>query len=45
MIIRRVNGEEHTYPVYIDSLINGGDVKSNVAMEPGDILIIPQTYF
>jgi polysaccharide biosynthesis/export protein len=45
VIVRRVNGEEHTYPVYIDSLINDGEVKYNAPMEPGDILIIPQTYF
>jgi polysaccharide export outer membrane protein len=45
VIVRRVTGEEHTYPVYLDSLINAGDVKYNAPMEPGDILIIPQTYF
>jgi polysaccharide biosynthesis/export protein len=45
LIIRRVKDEEHTYPVYLDSLVNNGEVKYNAAMEPGDILIIPQTYF
>lgn len=45
VIVRRVNGEEHTYTVYLDSLINAGEVKYNAPMEPGDILIIPQTYF
>jgi polysaccharide export outer membrane protein len=45
VIVRRVTGEEHTYPVYLDSLINDGEVKYNAPMEPGDILIIPQTYF
>ena len=45
IIVRRVNGEERTYPVYLNSLINDGEVQYNAAMEPGDILIIPQTYF
>jgi protein involved in polysaccharide export with SLBB domain len=31
--------------VHLNSLINDGDIESNVALEPGDILIIPQTYF
>jgi polysaccharide biosynthesis/export protein len=45
VIVRKIGAEEHTYPVYLDSLINHGDVKYNVSMQPGDILIIPQTYF
>jgi len=45
VIVRRVDGKEQTYRVYIDSLINDGEVKYNSPMEPGDILIIPQTYF
>ena len=45
VIVRHVNGGEQTYPVYLNSLINDGEVKYNAPMEPGDILIIPQTYF
>lgn len=45
VIVRKVKGEEHSYPVHLDSLIKDGDVKYNVAMQPGDILIIPQAYF
>jgi polysaccharide biosynthesis/export protein len=45
VIVRKIGNEEHTYPVYLDSLINGGEVKYNVPMQPGDILIIPQAYF
>jgi polysaccharide biosynthesis/export protein len=45
VVVRHVDGEEHTYPVYLTRLVNGGDVKYNFRMEPGDILIIPQTYF
>jgi len=45
VIVRKTGNEEHTYPVYLDSLINDGEVKYNTPMQPGDILIIPQTYF
>jgi polysaccharide biosynthesis/export protein len=44
-VVRRVNGHEESYRVYLDSLINDGDVEYNAPLQPGDILIIPQTYF
>jgi polysaccharide biosynthesis/export protein len=45
VIVRTVNGEQITYSVHLSSLIRDGDVASNVALEPGDILIIPQRLF
>jgi polysaccharide biosynthesis/export protein len=45
VIVRTVNGEQNTYSVHLNSLIRDGDVASNVALEPGDILIIPQRLF
>jgi polysaccharide export outer membrane protein len=45
VIIRTINGEEHSYPVHLGSLINDGKIEYNAPVEPGDILIIPQTYF
>jgi polysaccharide biosynthesis/export protein len=44
-LIRTMNGARQTYPVRLDSLINDGEIDSNVALLPGDIIIIPQTYF
>lgn len=38
------DGKEETIPVRLGSLMNG-DVQYNVAMRPGDILIIPQSLF
>ncbi len=44
-IIRHLgDGREKTIPVKLGSLMNG-DVKYNVAMRPGDILIIPESVF
>jgi len=44
-LVRTVNNTQETYSVHLNSLIKDGDVGSNVALEPGDILIIPQSYF
>ena len=44
-LIRVVNGNQTIIPVRLDSLIKDGDVSANVAIEPGDILIIPQAWF
>jgi polysaccharide export outer membrane protein len=45
VIVRTANGEQTTYSVRLSSLIRDGDVSSNVALQPGDILIIPQRLF
>lgn len=45
VIVRTANGEQTTYAVHLGSLIRDGDVSSNVALQPGDILIIPQRLF
>jgi polysaccharide export outer membrane protein len=44
-IVRVVGGSEKSYRVHLTSLIRDGDVSENVYMAPGDILIIPQSYF
>jgi polysaccharide export outer membrane protein len=45
VIIRTVNGTQNTYAVHLSDLIRDGDIASNVALQPGDILIIPQRFF
>lgn len=44
-IIRNINGKEAVLPVHINDLIKDGDIEANVAVQPGDILIIPQAWF
>lgn len=43
-ILRTAEGNKQ-YTVRIEDLIKRGDVKANVEMRPGDILIIPQSLF
>jgi polysaccharide biosynthesis/export protein len=45
VIVRTANGQQTTYAVHLSSLIRDGDIDSNVALQPGDILIIPQRLF
>lgn len=44
-IVREVDHKEVSYHVRLDDLIKDGDVSANVKMLPGDILIIPQSWF
>ncbi len=45
VIVRTIGGKQYTYAVHLDSLIRDGDITSNVALQPGDIMIIPQRLF
>lgn len=43
-IVRMVDGKQKEYEVRLDDLLNG-DITANVDMLPGDILIIPESWF
>jgi len=45
VLVRMVDGKQQSYTLALDSLVRDGDVTKNVAMAPGDILIIPQRFF
>lgn len=44
-IVRRVDGKLQEIPVRLNDLIKNGDICQNVEMQPGDTLIIPQSWF
>jgi len=44
-IIREVKGEKVQFEVRLDDLIKGGDITANIDIKPGDILIIPESWF
>jgi polysaccharide export outer membrane protein len=44
-IVRTVNTEQKQYRVRVSDLVKDGDVTANVQMLPGDILIIPESWF
>ena len=44
-IIRKTTDGEIEIKVRLDDLLNDGDINQNVEMLPGDVLIIPQSFF
>ena len=45
-ILVRTEGEAQAqYRVRLDDLIKDGDISANIAMRPGDIIIIPESFF
>ena len=43
-LLRTANGNEQ-YSVRVGDLVKRGDVSANVEMKPGDVLIIPRSWF
>ncbi len=44
-VVRDVHGEETEFRVRLDDLLKDGDVKANAPLLPGDVIIIPQSWF
>lgn len=45
VITRQAEGGQERIPVRLDRLLEDGDLAANVAMRPGDVLVIPQSWF
>ncbi|TAL03454.1 MAG: sugar ABC transporter substrate-binding protein [Rhodospirillaceae bacterium] len=46
VIVRRdQNGKQKSFHVHLDDLLKDGDVKANAYVLPGDVIIIPQSWF
>ena len=45
VLVRFQNDQTLEYRVRLDDLLKDGDITANVALQPGDILIIPETFF
>jgi polysaccharide biosynthesis/export protein len=44
-LVRTVNGTRTIIKLSLGDLLKDGDVRANVALMPGDVIIIPQSYF
>jgi polysaccharide export outer membrane protein len=44
-ILRTEAGKSQQFGVRLHDLMRGGDLSANVQMRPGDVLVIPQSYF
>lgn len=45
MLYRKMNGEVVAIPVRLEDILNDGDVATNYAIRPGDILSVPERTF
>jgi polysaccharide export outer membrane protein len=44
-VVRTVDGKQQKIEVRLNDLIKKGDVSANMPMRPGDVLIIPESFF
>ncbi|HWQ38697.1 MAG TPA: XrtA/PEP-CTERM system exopolysaccharide export protein [Burkholderiales bacterium] len=44
-ILRSSGGRTQQFGVRLKDLVKGGDLSANVVMRPGDVLVIPQSFF
>lgn len=44
-IVRTVNGSETDIPVHLGALVNNGDMSQNLPLQPGDVLVVPESRF
>jgi len=45
VLIREYDGKQKTFSVRLDDLIKDGDISANLSLLPGDIVIIPESWF
>jgi polysaccharide biosynthesis/export protein len=44
-LVRNVNGKSEELKVKLGALVNDGDMKQNLALQPGDVLVVPESRF
>jgi polysaccharide export outer membrane protein len=44
-LVRNVNGKSEEFKVKLGALVNDGDMQQNLALQPGDVLVVPETRF
>lgn len=42
-VVRTVNGKTTEIKVKISNLVNNGDMRQNIALQPGDVIVIPES--
>ncbi len=45
VVVRQIEGQNKSFRVRLDDLLKDGDVSANVEMLPGDVVIVPQSFF
>ena len=42
---RKTDGKVQTLPIRLSSLLNNGDLSQNLKVKPGDVLVVPESWF
>ena len=45
VLVRNVQGKQQSYKIRLHSLLKEGDIRANRPVQPGDIIIIPESWF
>jgi polysaccharide export outer membrane protein len=45
IILRTVDGKQQKLNVRLNDLLKDGDISANLPMRPGDVLVVPESYF
>jgi polysaccharide export outer membrane protein len=44
-IVRTENGKQRELRIKLDDIINKGDMQQNILLQPGDVLVVPESRF
>jgi len=44
-IVRTENGKQREIKLKLDDLVNKGDMRQNISLQPGDVLVVPESRF
>jgi polysaccharide biosynthesis/export protein len=44
-VVRTANGKSEELKIHLDKLLNSGDMSQNLALRPGDVILIPESRF
>jgi polysaccharide export outer membrane protein len=44
-LVRKVDGKEQDIRIKLEALVNNGDMKQNLPLRPGDVLVVPESRF
>lgn len=44
-VVRNVNGKTQEFKIKLSVILNKGDMTQNMALQPGDVVVVPETLF
>jgi polysaccharide export outer membrane protein len=44
-VVRTENGKQREIRLKLDDLVNKGDMRQNILLQPGDVLVVPESRF